>query len=417
MTIAAPRASVITPVLIAGGVIVMISFALRSGFGLFQIPIAEQFGWLRTEYSLAIAIQNLAWGFGQPVFGMIAERWGDRKALALGALCYAVGLGLSSAAVTPEGHQMLNILVGFGIAGTGIGVILSMVGRATPEAHRSVALGIATAAASAGQVFGPPVVERLLASMPLSDVFLTLAATALGILMVLPFLRAPKRVVPTATDESFATVVSRALRDPSFTLIFLGFFSCGYQLGFITAHFPAFIAEACGPIDPAGLLAGAGITTTAQLGAWAIAAIGITNVAGTLIAGALGARHSRKYLLSGIYVGRTIIAGAFILLPVTPMSVLLFSAGMGALWLATVPLTAGLVGHIYGIRYMGTLFGIVFLSHQIGSFTGVWLGGVLYDRYGSYDLVWWIGVGVGAFSAIVHLPVRERVMTGAPAAA
>lgn len=411
-----PRGGVMTPVLIAGCVIVMMSFALRSGFGLFQIPIAEQFGWLRTEYSLAIAIQNLAWGFGQPIFGMIAERWGDRRALALGALCYAVGLGLSASAVTPEGHQLLNVLVGFGIAGTGFGVILSMVGRATPEAHRSVALGIATAAASAGQVFGPPVVERLLASMPLSDVFLTLAAMALSILLVLPFLRAPKRVAPTASEAPFATVVGRALRDPSFTLIFLGFFSCGYQLGFITAHFPAFIVEACGPIDPAGLLAGLGVTTTAQLGAWAIAAIGVTNVAGTLLAGALGAKYSRKYLLSGIYVGRTIIAAAFILMPITPMSVLLFSAGMGSLWLATVPLTAGLVGHIYGIRYMGTLYGIVFFSHQLGSFMGVWLGGALYDRYGSYDLVWWIGVGVGAFSAVVHLPVRERVM-GAPAAA
>lgn len=413
---AVPRPGVMNPVLIAGCAIVMVSFAIRAGFGLFQIPIADEFGWLRSEYSLAIAIQNLAWGFGQPIFAMVAERWGDRKALALGALTYAVGLALSASATSPEGHQMLNVLVGFGIAGTGFGVILSMVGRATPEAQRSVALGIATAAGSAGQVVGPPVIERLLAVMPLPEVFLTLAGIALAILLILPLMRAPQRPAGPAVEDPFLTVIGRALRDPSFTLIFLGFFSCGYQLGFITAHFPAFIAEVCGPIDPAGLLAGAGVTTTAQLGAWAIAAIGVTNIAGTLLAGALGARHSRKYLLSGIYVGRTIIAALFIMLPMTPMSVLLFSVGMGSLWLATVPLTAGLVGHIYGIRYMGTLYGIVFFSHQVGSFMGVWLGGALYDRYGSYDMVWWIGVGVGAFSAIVHLPVKERVM-GLPAAA
>jgi MFS family permease len=405
-----------TPVLIAGCTIGMVSFAIRAGVGLFQIPIAAEFGWLRSEYSLAIAIQNLAWGFGQPIFAMIAERWGDRKALALGALTYALGLALSASAVTPEGHQMLNVLVGFGIAGTGFGVILSMVGRATSEENRSVALGIATAAGSLGQVVGPPVIERLLAVMPLSQVFLTLAGIALAILLILPLMRAPARPAAVADEDPFLTVIGRALRDPSFTLIFLGFFSCGYQLGFITAHFPAFIAEVCGPIDPAGLLAGVGVTTTAQLGAWAIAAIGVTNIAGTLLAGALGAKHSRKYLLSGIYVGRTIIAGAFIMMPMTPTTVLLFSVGMGALWLATVPLTAGLVGHIYGVRYMGTLFGIVFFSHQVGSFMGVWLGGALYDRYGSYDMVWWIGVGVGAFSAVVHLPVKERVM-GLPAAA
>jgi MFS family permease len=213
------------------------------------------------------------------------------------------------------------------------------------------------------------------------------------------------------TEASFGAVLGNALRDPSYVMIFLGFFSCGYQLGFLTAHFPAFIAEACGPISPDGLLAGLGITTTGQLGAWAIALIGVTNIAGTLLAGAMGARHSRKYLLAAIYVGRTIIAGMFIILPMTPATVLVFSIVMGALWLATVPLTAGLVGHIYGMRYMGTLYGIVFLSHQIGSFMGVWLGGALYDRFGSYDMVWWIGVGIGAFSAIVHLPINETPKT------
>ena len=203
-------------------------------------------------------------------------------------------------------------------------------------------------------------------------------------------------------------IVGQALRDPSFLLIFVGFFSCGYQLGFITAHFPAFVTEVCSPIPANGVLAGLGITTTSALGAVAIALIGLANVGGTIAAGALGARYQKKYLLAQVYLARTIVAAAFILAPMTPASVLLFSALMGSLWLATVPLTSGLVAQIWGLRYMGTLYGIVFFSHQLGSFMGVWLGGRLYDLYGNYTLVWWIGVGVGAFSALVHLPIRER---------
>ena len=209
-------------------------------------------------------------------------------------------------------------------------------------------------------------------------------------------------------EESMGTILNRAFRDPSYTLIFLGFFSCGYQLAFITAHFPAFVTELCGPIDPAGFLSGIGITSTSALGAVSISIIGMANIAGTLAAGWAGKRYSKKYLLAGIYTGRTLVAAWFIMTPVTPATVLIFSVMMGSLWLATVPLTSGLVAHIYGLRYMGTLYGIVFFSHQLGSFMGVWLGGKLFDLTGGYTLVWWIGVGVGAFSAIVHLPIRER---------
>ena len=204
------------------------------------------------------------------------------------------------------------------------------------------------------------------------------------------------------------TILVRAFRDPSYTLIFLGFFSCGYQLAFITAHFPAFVTELCGPIQPGGVLHSIGITTTSALGAISISLIGIMNIVGTLTAGWAGKRFTKKYLLAGIYTGRTIIAALFIMFPITPTSVLLFSAAMGSLWLATVPLTSGLIAHIYGLRYMGTLYGIVFFSHQLGSFMGVWLGGRMYDIHGDYTLVWWIGVGVGAFSALVHLPIREK---------
>ncbi|NJM83620.1 MAG: MFS transporter [Tabrizicola sp.] len=409
------KTPLITPVLIAGCIILMLSFAIRASFGVFQIPIAGEFNWLRTDFSLAIAIQNLAWGIGQPIFGAMAERFGDRRAIIAGAILYAAGLVLSSYAVTPGQHQLLAILVGFGIAGTGFGVILAIVGRATSPENRSMSLGIATAAGSAGQVIGAPTAEWLLQSYSWQTVFVIFAVIILTTLLALPFLRSPTLASREELEESLGTVLVRAFKDPTYALIFLGFFSCGYQLAFITAHFPAFVTELCGPIDPGGMLAGIGVTTTSALGAVSIAVIGLFNIAGTLYAGWLGKRYTKKYLLFGIYVGRTIAAAAFILMPITPTSVLVFSAVMGSLWLATVPLTSGLVAHIYGIRYMGTLYGFVFLSHQIGGFLGVWLGGKMYDLNGDYTLVWWIGVGVGAFSAIVHLPIRERPMLAQPA--
>ncbi|MGL6212062.1 MAG: MFS transporter [Paracoccaceae bacterium] len=402
------KAPLFTPVLIAGCFILMLGFSIRASFGVFQIPIATEFGWLRADFSMAIAIQNLAWGIGQPLFGAIAERFGDRKAIVAGALLYAAGLVLSSFAVTPGQHWFLEILVGFGIAGTGFGVILAIVGRAASPENRSLALGIATAAGSAGQVFGAPVAEALLQVMPWQSVFLVFAGVILCSLFALPFIRSPYVATKQELEESLGTVLKRAFRDPSYVLIFVGFFSCGYQLAFVTAHFPAFVTEMCGAIDPSGMLAGLGITTTSALGAIAISVIGLANIVGTITAGWLGKTYSKKYLLSGIYVGRTIAAALFIMAPMTPTTVLLFSLVMGSLWLATVPLTSGLVAHIYGLRYMGTLYGFVFLSHQLGSFLGVWLGGMMYDLTGGYEVVWWIGVGVGAFSAIVHLPIKER---------
>jgi MFS family permease len=403
------KAPLFTPVLIVGCVIIIVSFSIRASFGVFQIPIAEEFAWPRAEFSLAIALQNLAWGLGQPIFGAVAEKIGDRVAIILGALCYAAGLVMSSVAVTPEAHQFLEILVGFGIAGTGFGVILAVVGRASSDENRSMSLAIATAAGSAGQVFGAPLAVFLLGQMPWQQVFLVFAVMILAALMLLPFMRSPAPPASRAElEESLGGILRRAGRDPSFAMIFLGFFSCGYQLAFITAHFPAFVTELCSPVAPSGLLARVGITSTAALGAVAISLIGLANVAGTLTAGWLGQRYTKKYLLAGIYTMRTIVAAVFILMPITPASVLLFSVLMGALWLATVPLTSGLIAHIYGLRYMGTLYGIVFLSHQIGGFFGVWLGGYMYDATGGYTLVWWIGVGVGAFSALIHLPIREN---------
>ena len=411
------KAPILTPVLIAGCLILMVGFSIRASFGVFQIPIAEQFNWPRADFSLAIAIQNLAWGIGQPIFGALAERFGDRRAIILGALFYAGGLVLSAFATTPFQMQALEVLVGFGIAGTGFGVILAVVGRAAAPEHRSLALGIATAAGSAGQVFGAPLAEFLLRHYTWPTVFIIFAVIVLASLMALPFMRSPTVATRAELEESLGVVLKRAFTDPSYIMIFLGFFSCGYQLAFITAHFPAFVTEMCGAVDPSGMLAALGIDTTSALGAVSISVIGLANIVGAITAGWMGKRFVKKYVLSLIYLGRTIAAAAFILMPMTPASVLIFSLVMGALWLATVPLTSGLVAHIFGLRYMGTLYGFVFLSHQIGGFLGVWLGGMMYDITGNYTLVWWIGVGVGAFSALVHLPIREAPWQAAPARA
>ncbi len=398
------------PVLIAGSLILIIGFAIRASFGVFQIPIEEEFGWLRADFSLAIAIQNLAWGIGQPLFSMIAEKYGDRKAIFLGSVLYAVGLILSSYAVTPLAHQFLEILIGFGIAGMGFGVILAVIGRTTSEKHRSLALGIATSAGSLGQIIGPPVIEKLLQQMPWQEVFMVLAVIVMASMVLLPMIKSKPPTAMQGNDLSMSEVLGKALKDPSFAMIFLGFFSCGFQIAFITAHFPAYIAEMCSAIPQNSVLRSMGIASTSSLGAFSIAIIGTANLVGTITAGALGSRFPKKSLLSLIYLGRTIAAALFIMIPMTPDSVVIFSIVMGSLWLATVPLTSGLVGHIYGMKFMGTLYGIVFFSHQLGGFLGVWLGGLFYDQFGNYDLVWWVGIGVGAFSAIIHLPVREKPM-------
>ena len=399
--------SIFTPVLIGGSLILLISFAIRSTFGLFQIPIAEEFLWARSEFSMAIAIQNLAWGIGTPLFSAFAEKFGDRKAITLGLILYAVGVFISSSASSPEAHQFLNILIGFGIAGSGFGPILAVVGRTASPEKRSLALGITTAAGSAGQVVGPPFAAGLLDIMPWSSVFVVFAIISILTIILVPLLKSEPKISKKEVESNLSDALKDAFKDPTYTMLFLGFFSCGFQLAFITAHFPAFIAEASSPIIQGSLISIV-CNSVASLGALSIALIGLFNIIGSIAAGAMGKYYTKKYLLSIIYAGRTIAAIAFIMLPITPTSVVVFSIVMGSLWLATVPLTSGIIGYIYGLKFMGTLYGIVFLSHQIGSFVGVWLGGLFYDIYGSYDIVWWVGIGVGAFSAIIHLPVKEK---------
>ena len=399
--------SLFTPVLIAGSLILLISFAIRSTFGLFQIPIAEDFLWARSEFSLAIAVQNLAWGIGTPLFSAFAEKYGDRKTVSLGLILYALGIFISSTATLPEAHQLLNVLIGFGIAGSGFGPILAVVGRSTSNEKRSLALGITTAAGSAGQVVGPPFAAILLSMMPWSSVFEIFTIISLLTLILVPLLKTNISTINKRSNEKLSEALKEALTDPTYIMLFLGFFSCGFQLAFITAHFPAFIVESSSPIVQGSLISLV-CNSIEGLGALSMALIGLFNIIGCLLAGALGKNYTKKYLLSLIYTGRTLAAIIFIILPITPMSVALFSIVMGSLWLATVPLTSGIIGHIYGLKYMGTLYGIVFLSHQIGSFVGVWLGGMFYDIYGSYNIVWWVGIGVGAFSAVIHLPIKEK---------
>ena len=398
----------INSVLISGCLIILIGFSIRASYGVFQIPIANEFGWPRAEFSLAIAIQNLAWGFGSPFFGAIAERIGDRKAIVAGAFLYALGLLLSAGATTPLEHQIYEILVGFGIAGTGFGVILAVIGRASSDENRQMSLSIATASGSAGQIIGPPTAIALLSIMEWQMVFIVFAVSILSVLILLPFMGTDELASKEDLDESLGDILKVASKDPSFAMIFIGFFACGYQLAFITAHFPALVTEMSAPVDSYGWCGDLGITTTAALGGLSISIIGFANIIGTLVAGWAGKKYKKKFLLSGIYAGRSIIAAWFILTPITANTVLIFSFALGFLWLATVPLTSGLVAHIYGLKYMATLYGIVFFSHQLGSFVGVWLGGVLYDDYGTYTFVWWVGIAIGVVSAIIHLPIKEE---------
>ena len=405
--------SLISPVLIAGCLIIIVTFGIRGSFGVFQIPIENDFQWLRVEFSLAIAIQNLGWGIGAPIFGALGEKFGDKKMIIVGALCYVSGLIISTFAQSPLAHQFLELIIGFGIAGTGMGMILAVVGRASSEKNRSMALGIVTAAGSVGQMVGAPLAQFLLNLYEWQQVFIIFAFSIALIMAVVPLLKETPISSKKEIEVSLTKVVGNAFKDPNFSMIFLGFFACGYQLAFVSAHFPAMVTEMCSAISPSSLLHYFGVSTTSGLGALAIALIGFSNIFGTIYAGWLGQKFPKKYLLTIVYALRTLIGIIFIILPITPMTVVFFSFFMGSLWLATVPLTSGLIAHIYGLRYMGTLYGLVFLSHQLGSFLGVWMGGKLYDATGDYTLVWWIGIGVSAFSTLVHLPIKEKNLQAA----
>lgn len=384
----------------AGCIIAMLTFGPRSAMGFFQLPMLQETGWDRTTFGLAMAFQNLFWGLGQPFFGAIADRFGTWRVLALSGLLYSSGLFLMSLGGSPLTlHIGGGVLVGLGVAAGSFGVVLSAFARNVTPAQRPMAFGIATAAGSAGMFLFAPLSQGLISAYGWSD-----SLVILGVLMLLvPLFAFPLRGNASSGTQkeaqykqSIGEALKEALGHKSYLLLVSGFFVCGYQVAFITAHFPAYIGD---------------IGIDARYAVIALALIGFFNIIGSLASGVISQHYSKPYFLALIYLARSVAVAAFILLPQTPLTVIIFAIVMGLLWLSTVPPTNALVAIMFGTRHLGLLGGVVFLSHQIGSFLGVWMGGYLYDHFGTYDPVWWFGVALGVFAAIVHWPIREQAVS------
>lgn len=396
------RLSPAAVVIAAGALVLALSFGARSVFGVVLDPISTEYGWPREVFSISIAIQNLVWGFAQPVFGRIADRYGDRTALWIGFGLYLAGMLGSAAAGTPlMQHMATGVLVGLGIAGTGFGIVLSLVGRAAPEHARSRVMGTTAALGSLGQMLMPLLAGLLTEAFGWQAALLVIAALLLPMALAIPLLK-PQADPGERPEPAMAlgALLRGAFAQPSYLLLTMGFFVCGFHVGFMTAHLPPYVAEVCGSVT---------------LGAATLSIIGFANVAGTYLFGRLGGIMPKPHVLSGIYAARAVVIALFLAVPPSPVSVIVFAVVMGLFWLPTVPLTSALVASIFGPRNMGMLYGFVFLSHQVGSFLGVWLGGRAYDLTGSYDAMFWASIGLGVFSALVHLPVSERRVRLAPA--
>jgi MFS family permease len=385
-----------TPALIvaAGAVISLIGYGIRADFGLFQEPMLSTRGWSRETFALALAIQNLMWGLGQPFAGAIADRHGSGRVLAGGAVLYATGIALGAVVEGPMAlHLTLGVMTGLGLSGASMFIVLGAFGRLLPPERRAWASGIATAAGSLGQFLFAPIGQGFIAAWGWPVALVLLGCAALPMIPIALALKSRNAPAAPQQQQSLGAALREASTHRSYWLLIAGFFVCGFHLAFIQVHMPAYIA---------------GFGLSASVGAWAIGFVGLFNTIGAYAAGVLAGRGSKKNLLSAIYLGRAVVIALFVLTPVSTPSVLAFSAAMGLLWLSTVPPTSGLVALMFGPRYMSMLFGVVFLSHQIGAFIGVWLGGWAYDAFGSYTLVWWISVGLGVFSAAVHWPIAER---------
>ncbi|MET1414062.1 MFS transporter [Roseibium sp. HPY-6] len=384
-------------IIVCGCLIALFSFGPRSAMGLFFQPMTEARDWSREIFALAIAIQNLVWGIGQPFAGMFADRFGTWKSMTIGALLYCAGLLIMIDAESAVAlHVSAGILIGLGIAFSSFSLVLAAFGRTVSPEQRSLAFGIGTASGSLGQFLFAPMGGALIANIGWQDTLIVFAGLVALIPLLAIALRGKSEQPPgtsVANDQKISSAVAEAFKTRGFILLTIGFFVCGFHVAFITVHLPPFIADV--GLDP-------------SWGAWAIALIGLCNIAGSLASGYIGGRYSKPIFLSLIYLGRSIAIFAFIMLPITPASVLIFSGVMGLLWLSTIPPTSGLVAVMFGPRYMATLFGFVFLSHQIGSFLGVWLGGRLYDETGSYDAIWWCGIVLGILAAIIHWPIEEK---------
>lgn len=382
-------------VLICGVIILVLSFGIRTSFGIFLDPVTESLGTGREVFALAMAVQNLLWGLAQPFAGAIADRYGPGRVVALCGGLYALGLYLMAQATTP-GELMLSagFLIGVALSGTGFPVVLAVISRSVPEAKRSLFLGIGSAGGSSGQLVMVPAGHLLLGGFGWVTALLILASiTCVTVPLAAAFAgRSGSSGIGVIGDQSIAEAVREAGRHSGFWFLTAGFFVCGFHVAFIATHLPAFI------LDNGG---------SAAIGAAALAVIGLGNIVGSFTCGVLGGRYTKKYVLSGLYLARSVTFTLFMLVPLSDASILIFSAVIGMLWLGTVPLTSGLVGQIFGVRYMAMLFGFVFFSHQLGSFLGAWYGGFIFDRTGSYDPVWWMSVALGLIAAGLHWPIRD----------
>ena len=392
---ASPGRLAVIAVIAAACLISLVGFGIRSGFGLYLEPMTTENGWSRETFALALAIQNLLWGIGVPVAGAIADRYGTARVVALGAVVYAVGV--AGMAMSGSGLALYltgGILVGLGVAFCSLSLVLAAIARVIGPERQSLALGLGTAAGSLGQVVFSPINQALISRYGWYDSLLVMAVVAL-VLVPLAFSlrRSSQSRGDLASDQGLTEALGEAMGHRSYLLLTAGFFVCGFHVAFITVHFPSYVSD---------------LGLPARAGAYALSIVGLFNIFGSLTSGAFGQRYSKKMGLSAIYFTRAVVMFGLLLAPANELTIYLFAASMGLLWLSTVPLTTGIVAQMFGLRFMGTLVGIVFLSHQLGSFTGVWLGGVLYDRTGSYEAMWWAGVCLGLFAAIVHLPINDR---------
>lgn len=389
-----PKLSMVQ-VLACGAAIVTLSMGIRHGFGLWLQPITQAQGWTRENFAFALAVQNLAWGFFGIFAGMVADRFGAFRVIVGGAVLYGLGLLGMALTTTVLGFTLTTgVLIGAAQAGTTYAVIYGVIGRQIDPAKRSWAMGVAAAAGSFGQFLMVPVEGQLIASFGWQQALLFLAAATVLAVPLAFGLREPGFAAgaPVRRDQSVGQALREAFKYPSFQLLMAGYFVCGFQVVFIGVHMPSYLKDK-------GL--------TPEVASYALALIGLFNVFGTYIAGSLGQKMAKRKILAFIYFGRAVAISIFLWAPLSPLSVYLFSSVMGFLWLSTVPPTNATIAQIFGVAHLSMLGGFVFFSHQIGSFMGVWLGGLLYDRTGSYDIVWWMAIALGIFAGLVNLPVRE----------
>ncbi|MBT3793068.1 MAG: MFS transporter [Rhodospirillales bacterium] len=386
-----------TPVVILlfGTIVLILSIGTRQTFGLFMEPISSAQGWGRESLAFAFATQNLVWGLSQPFIGAVADKWGSGKIIAGAGILYALGLYMMSQATSPGDVLLSNgLMIGFALSGCGYPIILAIVGRSVPEKRRSLFLGIASTGGSSGQLLVIPMAQVFISNYGWVMALILLALmTAFMVPLAAALTGKPKMPEGENTEQTLRQALVEARGHSGYILLTSGFFVCGWQIGFVTAHMPAYLSDHAIPISIAAL---------------SLAVIGFFNIIGTFTAGVLGGYFRQKYLLGIMYFLRSALFLVFLFMPINTTTVLIFSAVLGLLWLATVPLTSGLVAHIFGARYMATLYGIVFLSHQIGSFFGVWLGGILYDQTGSYNLIWWGSIGLGLIASLLHVSLNDE---------